>query len=207
MTPPPATSSGTATTAAGAAAGADPQAGAGAVQAQPGPGTPPQQNLNGPSPEAPVLDEDDAANIPVPLLPEDLAVLSVFDGHGGNEVAEHCRESLHRHFAHQLSLQRATDDDSGDEASPALQHHKQAHYHHNIIAEALRASFLCTDQELKGTEAGDYVGATAVVAVVGKCHIIIAHAGGWEPDAGCPTGRADGSWGRGILQGAHEHGS
>jgi hypothetical protein len=32
--------------------------------------------------------------IQVPLLPEDLAILSVFDGHGGIEVAEHCRERL-----------------------------------------------------------------------------------------------------------------
>lgn len=97
------------------------------------------------------------------------AVLSVFDGHGGNEVAEHCRESLHRHFAYQLSLQRTTTTGDGeDDDTP---------YHHHHIAEALRASFLCTDSELKGTEAGDYVGATAVVAVVGKSHIIIAHAG------------------------------
>ncbi|KAF5829921.1 phosphatase 2C-like domain-containing protein [Dunaliella salina] len=185
MTPPPATSSGTAATA--AAAGAAPGAGslaAGAEQAQQGPGISPpqQQNLNGPSPEATVpVEGEDAANIPAPLLPEDLAVLSVFDGHGGNEVAEHCRESLHRHFAHILADSRATDDDDScdDEAPPTRQqqHKKKTHYHHNIIAEALRQSFLCTDQELKGTEAGDYVGATAVVAVVGKCHIIIAHAG------------------------------
>lgn len=120
-------------------------------------------------------------SLPLPLSPHVLthtrihtttqAVLSVFDGHGGNEVAEHCRESLHRHFAHQLSLQRASGEESDEDDS-------ETPYDLPQIAEALRASFLCTDDELKGTEAGDYVGATAVVAVIGKGHIIIAHAGG-----------------------------
>jgi len=172
MTPPPSSS-----------------AGPGAAEA---PSTPPQEPPNGPAPEASAAQSDDTIP-PAPTLSEDhnLAVLSVFDGHGGNEVAEHCRESLHRHFAYQLSLQRATDDDSssGNDDSSSQQQQQQQQYSHHHIAEALRASFLCTDHELKGTEAGDYVGATAVVAVVGKTHIIIGHAG-----AGLDCSPGDGCW-------------
>lgn len=52
-------------------------------------------------------------------------------------------------------------------------------YHHSHVGEALRVAFHATDQELAGTEAGDFVGATAVVAVVGKTHIWVAHCGGY----------------------------
>jgi hypothetical protein len=109
-------------------------------------------------------------SIQVPLLPEDLAVLSVFDGHGGTEVAEHCRSKLHVHFAHQLSLQRvvnggadgdtprefANKPDNQGASDQAMQPYSLDH-----VGEALRAAFTQTDQELAGTEAGDYVGATA----------------------------------------------
>lgn len=44
--------------------------------------------------QQPSLGQQLQDSIQVPLLPEDLAVLSVFDGHGGTEVAEHCREKL-----------------------------------------------------------------------------------------------------------------
>lgn len=156
-------------------------------------------------------------SIQVPLLPEDLAVLSVFDGHGGTEVAEHCREKLHKHFAYQLSLQRNTFDtpcqgrigfhdkpDNQGDSDQAVPQHSLDH-----VGEALRAAFGDTDRELEGSEAGDYVGATAgnlsycymscsawfslsiyffnsirhrnvrlaVVAVVGKTHIWVAHCG------------------------------
>ncbi len=47
----------------------------------------------------------------------------------------------------------------------------------NFISEALRESFIATDQELMGTEAGEWVGTTAVVAVLGRRHIWVAHCG------------------------------
>lgn len=46
-----------------------------------------------------------------------------------------------------------------------------------LIKDALRTSFLQTDAELAGTEAGEFVGATAVVAIIAKQHIWVAHAG------------------------------
>ena len=49
--------------------------------------------------------------------------------------------------------------------------------HRSLVSDALRASFLKTDQELAGTDEGEYVGATAVVVVVGKLHIWVAHCG------------------------------
>ncbi|GFH25377.1 PPM-type phosphatase domain-containing protein, partial [Haematococcus lacustris] len=45
------------------------------------------------------------------------------------------------------------------------------------VGDALRTAFNITDRELLGTETGDFVGATAVVAVVGKTHIWVAHCG------------------------------
>eukprot|EP00955_Chlamydomonas_euryale_P066651 359606-Chlamydomonas_euryale.AAC.2 len=46
-----------------------------------------------------------------------------------------------------------------------------------LVTDALRHAFLATDEELSGTDAGEYVGATAVVAVVARQHIWVAHAG------------------------------
>ncbi len=129
-----------------------------------------------------------------PPIPEDLAVLSVFDGHGGTEVAEHARTRLHMHFAASLSEQRSAAAGSGEAGESAghwadpcqrCPHHgslptadrdcKACALQH--VADALRAAFLKTDSELEGSEAGEYVGATAVVAVVGREHIWIAHCG------------------------------
>lgn len=45
------------------------------------------------------------------------------------------------------------------------------------VVAALKEAFQRTDQALAGTDAGDYVGATAVVAVLGERHIYIAHVG------------------------------
>ena len=50
-------------------------------------------------------------------------------------------------------------------------------YHPQVVSDALVSTFHKTDEELAGTEAGDFVGATAVVAVVGKENIWIAHCG------------------------------
>ncbi len=154
-----------------------------------------------------------------PPIPEDLAVLSVFDGHGGTEVAEHCRDRLHMHFAAALSHQRSQQGPAGGEgpgegASPSASllerfsagsssasSHAPSH-----VSEALRMAFNKIDQELAGTEAGEYVGATAVVAVVGRHHIWIAHCGEWRDARGsCPAlAHPRNPPGRARLRGAGE---
>eukprot|EP00877_Chromochloris_zofingiensis_P005204 jgi/Chrzof1/14685/Cz09g12010.t1 len=48
-----------------------------------------------------------------------------------------------------------------------------------VISQALRQAFLKTDSELAGTEVGELVGSTAVVAVVGKNEVHVAHCGKW----------------------------
>ena len=147
---------------------------------------------------------------------EDLAFFSVFDGHGGDEVAQHCSDRLHRHFTAELmSSIRAENPSSApsspassisDTCSPLLSRSQRSlegealgtdaattfspsgcvpgvkgggggPCHSNLISEALRASFHKTDSELAGTDEGEYVGATAVVVVVGKQHIWVAHCG------------------------------
>ncbi|KAL6761134.1 hypothetical protein V8C86DRAFT_2544057 [Haematococcus lacustris] len=131
------------------------------------PGLAPPQEA-GHSPQPSQSSNLDAQGSPS-TLPEDLAVLSVFDGHGGTEVAEHCRERLHQHFACSLLQCR-----------PAVQQVQPTGslvYRPRQVGDALRTAFNITDRELLGTETGDFVGATAVVAVVGKTHIWVAHCG------------------------------
>eukprot|EP00798_Chlamydomonas_sp_ICE-L_P023560 gene23560-9081_t len=47
----------------------------------------------------------------------------------------------------------------------------------DLVSEALRLSFILTDEELLGTEEGEDTGATAVVGVVGKDFIWVGHCG------------------------------
>mmetsp|Transcript_30971 Transcript_30971/g.68624 ORF Transcript_30971/g.68624 Transcript_30971/m.68624 type:complete len:715 (+) Transcript_30971:172-2316(+) len=139
--------------------------------------------------------------IDVPFLPEDLSWFSVYDGHGGNDVAQHCSDRLHKHFAAQLALHRPSSiSDNSSEGGPGTLSIDEASgpespspgsflvssssapavttiCNPEMISDALRASFHKTDEELAGTEAGEFVGATAVVAVVGKDRIWVAHCG------------------------------
>ncbi len=88
--------------------------------------------------------------------------------------------SARRAVAEEAALQSSASDSPSTLAE--LQQHAQElaslPYDTTQVGEALRVAFQATDQELAGTEAGDYVGATAVVAVVGKTHIWVAHCGG-----------------------------
>lgn len=59
-----------------------------------------------------------------------------------------------------------------------------------VVSAALRSSFHLTDKELAGTEEGEYVGATAVVAVVGRQHIWVAHCGESQITGLLPWARA-----------------
>ena len=140
----------------------------------------------------------------------------MFDGHGGDEVAQHCSDRLHGHFTAELMNSIRAENPSSVPSSPAssslsdvssspLSHRFQrtntataaaeaaadatgtgnsgslrclsGACHSNLISDALRASFHKTDCELAGTDEGEYVGATAVVVVVGKQHIWVAHCG------------------------------
>ena len=47
-----------------------------------------------------------------------------------------------------------------------------------LVSEALRASFHLTDQDLAGTETGEFVGSTGLVVVLGHTHLWVAHCGG-----------------------------
>jgi serine/threonine protein phosphatase PrpC len=95
---------------------------------------------------------------------------------------QHCSEKLHLHFAEQLasaiadssaalSSQLSSAPREEDPPRPSEGDVK------SLVSEALRTAFHRTDEELLGTEAGEFVGATAVVAVVGRQHIWLAHCG------------------------------
>lgn len=163
--------------------------------------------------------------------PSSFQFYGVYDGHGGNEAAQHAAASLHLRFREALEqgLESATSDDSRStpsatanadallaEAWPgssssdrssselelaAVELSSTAHagspsggsgswwansvrsmpalndrYSRNVKT-ALQSAFIATDAELAGTEVGEVVGTTAVVAVVGKTELFVAHCG------------------------------
>ncbi|GAX84473.1 hypothetical protein CEUSTIGMA_g11893.t1 [Chlamydomonas eustigma] len=127
----------------------------------------------------------------IPGFSEDLAFFSVFDGHGGDEVAQHCSDRLHKHFSEHIINGLCEHHQCSDSAVPvspskpsedckitgSVHQNQKTTSHSTLVSEALRSSFRLTDQELAGTDEGEYVGATAVVAVIGKSHIWVAHCG------------------------------
>lgn len=130
---------------------------------------------------------------------KDLAFFGVFDGHGGSDVAQHCAEKLHKHFACALAESSGSDIasctlvDSSKEStlevaiecalnSPTCGTEIQKPLGSEMsidhtICGALRDAFRKTDQELKGSQTGDFVGATAVVAVLDSNHVYLANCG------------------------------
>lgn len=123
-----------------------------------------------------------------------MSFFSVFDGHGGDEVAQHCSDRLHQHFTRQLlkrlgistSSQLSLDESSFSASlhtgSPVsgrsiIESPFSSSENVNHVSEALRASFKLTDDELVGTEAGEDMGATACISIVGRRHIWVAHCG------------------------------
>ncbi|XP_050218870.1 protein phosphatase 2C 56-like [Mercurialis annua] len=83
----------------------------------------------------------------------------VYDGHGGSQVANYCKERMHEVIAEELN--RETVD--GSEWRRRWE-------------AAFSSGFERTDNELL-TEATEMVGSTAVVAVVSGCQIIISNCG------------------------------
>ena len=131
---------------------------------------------------------------------EDLTLFAVYDGHGGREVAQHCADNLHRHFAVHLcastsaarpaqqeqdgapapDAEAAADDDAPSPSAPGPSV--------SAVGDALKHAFLRTDTELAGTDAGKK-GAHAV-----RCSDVCCH--------GRPL--ASGSWAWGAV-GAQGH--
>jgi protein phosphatase 2C len=103
---------------------------------------------------------------------------AVYDGHGGAQVADHCRDRLHAALAEDL---RAAEDRvrgaGGVEDLASLDSKKQ-------WEKAFVDCFCRIDAEVGGNAAAgappmapDTVGSTAVVAVVCSSHVIVANCG------------------------------
>jgi protein phosphatase 2C len=90
----------------------------------------------------------------------------VYDGHGGAQVAEACKERLHRVVAEEV--ERCGKDEEWD------------------WERVMEGCFGKMDRELAGDAAVRTVGSTAVVAVVAKADIVIANCG----DSRAVMGRA-----------------
>lgn len=156
-------------------------------------------------------------------LDDELAFFGVFDGHGGKDVSAHCATrmacnleaavaSAHAHAPHKDERAAADDEpmpsrvviDFGNPRAglPAEPDAASTRYPANCssssplaLAHALRSAFTTTDNELVHTDAGEYVGSTAVVALVGPRHIWVANAGaelgdGWAVVPGARSWRA-----------------
>lgn len=57
--------------------------------------------------------------------------------------------------------------------------HLSDRYSKNVL-RALQTAFVAADAELAGTEVGEVVGSTAVVAVVSRTEVFVAHCGEWR---------------------------
>ncbi|KZV58207.1 putative protein phosphatase 2C 6 [Dorcoceras hygrometricum] len=106
-------------------------------------------------------------------------LFGVFDGHGGSQVADYCREHLHRALAEELSISS----EANSQNENGLHNWKEEWT--KVFVSCLRK----LDDEVGGFPiaasrnpvrppiASDSVGSTAVVAVVCSTHIIVANCG------------------------------
>ncbi|KAK3002440.1 hypothetical protein RJ639_020346 [Escallonia herrerae] len=98
-------------------------------------------------------------------------LFGVYDGHGGSQVADYCRERVHSALAEELQLVMASLTDG------TMTHHCQ-----ELWKTAFTNCFLKVDAEVGGKAslglvAPETVGSTAVVAVICSSHIIVANCG------------------------------
>ncbi|GER45036.1 protein phosphatase 2c [Striga asiatica] len=94
----------------------------------------------------------------------------VYDGHGGSQVADYCRDRLHGALAEELKNHE-------NETANGMKNTRQAQWE-----EVFKSCFLKVDEEIVGDGINDpiapqTVGSTAVVAVVCSSHIIVANCG------------------------------
>ncbi|CAA2973522.1 probable phosphatase 2C 50 isoform X1 [Olea europaea subsp. europaea] len=95
----------------------------------------------------------------------------VYDGHGGSQVANYCRDRIHSSLAEELEVIMANLNDGNSKDSCEEQWRR-----------ALTECFLKVDDEIGGKAslepvAPETVGSTAVVAIVCSSHIIVANCG------------------------------
>lgn len=107
---------------------------------------------------------EDAVAVAAPF-PAGVEFFAVYDGHGGSRVADACRERLHVVLAEEVARLHLVK--GGDGAR---------------WREVMEACFARVDGEVAVVEgevnnAGHTVGSTAVVAVVGPRHIVVANCG------------------------------
>ncbi|CAA2997601.1 abscisic acid insensitivity 1B [Olea europaea subsp. europaea] len=95
----------------------------------------------------------------------------VYDGHGGSQVANYCRERMHMALAEELKIIMADPNDKSNKGNCQEQ-----------WRIAFTKCFLKVDYEIGGKAnnepvASETVGSTAVVAIVCSSHIIVANSG------------------------------
>ncbi|XP_010527050.1 PREDICTED: probable protein phosphatase 2C 53 [Tarenaya hassleriana] len=95
----------------------------------------------------------------------------VYDGHGGSQVANYCRENLHTVLAEEIASAKERIGDGNTQESCTEQWRR-----------ALTNCFIKIDAEVGGKAntgpvAPDTVGSTAVVAIICSSHIIVANCG------------------------------
>ena len=95
---------------------------------------------------------------------------AVYDGHGGAEASDFCRQHVHKHLLRHLAEARASAA-AGQSAGPATGPASVVE-----LAVALRAAFNSVDEAfLNGTTHNS--GSTAVAALVTETHVLVANTG------------------------------
>ncbi|XP_057776216.1 protein phosphatase 2C 50-like [Salvia miltiorrhiza] len=96
----------------------------------------------------------------------------VFDGHGGAQVADYCRDRIHSALAEEIEMIVRDLSDGGD----------RREHREELWTRAFTRCFLRVDDEVGGRGgrapiARETVGSTAIVAIVCTSHIIVANCG------------------------------
>ncbi|KAE8658044.1 Protein phosphatase 2C 16 [Hibiscus syriacus] len=95
----------------------------------------------------------------------------VYDGHGGSQVANYCRDRLHSALSEQIEF-----------AKECWSNGNATHSCHELWRKAFTNCFVKVDAEVEGQAghepvASETVGSTAVVALICSSHIVVANCG------------------------------
>ncbi|XP_031255689.1 protein phosphatase 2C 77-like [Pistacia vera] len=112
-----------------------------------------------------------------PILPGHLTghFFGVYDGHGGFQVANYCRERIHMALAEEIETEKAR-----------LSEGTFGGNYEELWKKAFTNCFLKVDAEIAGANASkgcaepvapETVGSTAVVAIISPTHVIVANCG------------------------------